>query len=708
MHRRHRSVRTRLCLLVLIPALVTAPFLGVARAVDGIGLRVTLGVPAAFTLGHGQVPASLALLNRSIQLGPLTVTRITVNPSCGDALCQRPDPGVFRLSRHATGSGGCAGRSFDVVGPDRRGAYAFKPSALVVLRPPPAAGRLCRIAFGLDALKPPSIDADPSTNGLQTVTVATAGAFSELTGSGRPAGVDRQAVVTTVAKAASVVTAHASRATAIGGAISDTAVVAGGYRPTGTMTFRLYGPGDSTCLRPLSTTPTPVEGIGVYHSGPFVATTPGTYRFLASYSGDANNLAAADSCTGSAQEVPVMGIAPALAVRSIGGSVVGQALALVGEIAGGFRPTGRLTFRVFGPGDPGCAARPLFTSVSSVSGPGAYRSSGFVPTVPGTYHYTATYSGDASNPGTAGDCTTDATFTKAAVSLLGRVTDTVPVGGPVAYQAILARGLSPGGALTFTFYGPGDSTCGQPPVFRVTRPVSGNGAYSAASFNPLIAGVYRYVVSFSGDLSNAAASATCLGARQLIVTAATTVLTERAEGEPALGGAITDMATLTGYAPTGTLTFRLYGPGDPMCATQALATYTSPVKGNGNYASGAFTTTAAGSYRFVASYSGDRSNRPAAGTCAIGGGLVVGAARGNHAAGAPPKLARALLGSIAALPKTVVALVSRALDNPAAVGVWSLAIVIAALLLASIRRQRRAPVGGPRHRRPASHARPPM
>lgn len=81
-------------------------------------------------------------------------------------------------------------------------------------------------------------------------------------------------------------------------------------------------------------------------------------------------------------------------------------------------------------------------------------------------------------------------------------------------------------------------------------------------------------------------------------------------------GALTDTATLSeGGGPTGTLTFRLYGPTDTTCTKAPVFTTTATVDGNGDYRSAAFTPTAGGTYRWGASYSGSFANLPAATRC---------------------------------------------------------------------------------------------
>jgi hypothetical protein len=70
-----------------------------------------------------------------------------------------------------------------------------------------------------------------------------------------------------------------------------------------------------------------------------------------------------------------------------------------------------------------------------------------------------------------------------------------PVGTPVHDVATLTGaegGPVPTGTVTFTLYGPGDSTCTDPPFFVSSdRPVSAEGTAQSASFTATAAGTYR-------------------------------------------------------------------------------------------------------------------------------------------------------------------------------------------------------------------------
>ena len=81
-----------------------------------------------------------------------------------------------------------------------------------------------------------------------------------------------------------------------GGLISDSATLTGGFAPTGNVTFTLYGPGDATCSNALWSTTVPVGAGGVSHSGDVEVGAAGTYNWVATYSGDLNNLPVSSEC----------------------------------------------------------------------------------------------------------------------------------------------------------------------------------------------------------------------------------------------------------------------------------------------------------------------------------------------------------------------------------------------------------------------------
>src|SRR2546428_8346192 len=64
-----------------------------------------------------------------------------------------------------------------------------------------------------------------------------------------------------------------------------------------------------------------------------------------------------------------------------------------------------------------------------------------------------------------------------------------------------------------------------------------------------------------------------------------------------------------------TTLFRSYGPNDATCSGTATSAGSATVSGNGSYSSSAVTENVAGTYRWIASYSGDANNNAFATTC---------------------------------------------------------------------------------------------
>ncbi len=425
----------------------------------------------------------------------------------------------------------------------------------------------------------------------------------------------------TVTKAGPAIVTVASAGGALGGSISDQATLSGGSSPTGTITFNLYGPNDASCSSAAAYTATvTVSGNGSYGSGAFSATTVGTYRWTAAYSGDANNLAAADACNAANESAVITQVHPAIATTASAGGALGTALGDTAALSGGNSPTGTITFTLYGPNDATCSTTAVFTSTVAVSGNGSYPSATFTPTTAGTYRWRAAYGGDTNNAAIAGACNAageSATINQTTPAIATTASAGGAIGTGLSDNATLSGGSNPTGSITFTLYGPGDTTCSSTPVFTSTTTVSGNGSYPSATFTSVTAGIYRWRAAYAGDTNNAAVSGACNAAGEsATITQTTPAIATTASAGGAIGTALSDVASLTGGTnPTGTITFTLYGPGDATCGNAPVSTSTATVSGNGSYPSASFTPTAAGVYRWRAAYGGDTNNVAVSGAC---------------------------------------------------------------------------------------------
>ena len=160
---------------------------------------------------------------------------------------------------------------------------------------PGGAPGTCTVAVNVTS----SVTGGPYTNTLAIGALATSNGSNTA-----PASTDL--TVTGAAVATTMLGTQASPGVTLGGAIYDTATLSGGNAPTGTITFNLYAPSDSTCAgAPVFTSLVPVIGNGSYISASFTSAAIGTYRWIANYSGDANNAATANACNAANESVVV-------------------------------------------------------------------------------------------------------------------------------------------------------------------------------------------------------------------------------------------------------------------------------------------------------------------------------------------------------------------------------------------------------------------
>jgi len=183
-----------------------------------------------------------------------------------------------------------------------------------------------------------------------------------------------------------------------GNPIFDLAELSGGTNPTGTITFDLFGPNDATCAGPPTFTSTKVvSGAGSYLSDSVFGALPGTYQWVASYSGDADNAPVRTACDDPDESVTVLPIGPVVLTTAATGPGPGGAMFDTATVSGGALPSGTVTFHLFGPDDPTCAGPPAFSSTTPILGAGSYPSAPFVPPRAGVYRWVASYSGDVNN-----------------------------------------------------------------------------------------------------------------------------------------------------------------------------------------------------------------------------------------------------------------------------------------------------------------------
>lgn len=156
------------------------------------------------------------------------------------------------------------------------------------------------------------------------------------------------------------------------------------------------------------------------------------------------------------------------------------------------------------------------------------------------------------------------------------------------------------------------ATCGITFSFSVLKvPTHDAAATSGIQTDQLVAATGTYQDGNSVSDSGSSTMSVAAGATTLTGTATPTV----APGSP-----IMDVATLGALpspaaAPTGAITFDLYGPTDTTCSAAPVFTDQKPVTAAGAYTSTPYMPMVAGSYRWRTSYSGDASHSAVTTAC---------------------------------------------------------------------------------------------
>jgi hypothetical protein len=95
----------------------------------------------------------------------------------------------------------------------------------------------------------------------------------------------------------------------------------------------------------------------------------------------------------------------------------------------------------------------------------------------------------------------------------------VPLGSPISDTATMIAATNNTGIINFQLYGPDDPTCSTVPASFTVRSVatSGSGSYSSGSFTPTVAGTYRWVAQYLGDVNTSGFQTACNDPNESVV-----------------------------------------------------------------------------------------------------------------------------------------------------------------------------------------------
>ena len=414
----------------------------------------------------------------------------------------------------------------------------------------------------------------------------------------------------------------------VGTSASDSAIITGGFfgpatgtpfsSTTGTVTYNLFT--SNTCTGPSkiisnvnvngNTGAVPASRLVLFNS-------TGTFAWNATYSGDSNNNKAQSLC----EFLTVQPVSPTVTTNLSPNNIgVGGSASDTATLAGGYNPTGTVTYYLFVDGTGGCTGTSHVVSVVTVSTNGVQTSSRAVTfnnTLTQTFGWNATYSGDLNNNKRASVCellvvtaTPDFSISSSISSLPSFQVGTTST--TTATITILSINLFQGSVTLSNSTSPfaGVAVACSVNIVPVTPSTPGT---SVCTFKALSAG--SFTVTITGkSTSPVVATHSIIPAISVIATKATSALASALSTNTITLNSgtqtATDTATLSGtYFATQTILFQVFGPGDAVCSGTPQTLSTLPVSGNGGYTPSAFTPIrGAGTYEFVASYSGDGNN----------------------------------------------------------------------------------------------------
>ena len=428
----------------------------------------------------------------------------------------------------------------------------------------------------------------------------------------------------------------------------STAFVGGGTG--GSVTYTVYSSSSCTNLVQ-SSGPFPInESNGsVTNSDPLTFTSAGTFYWVAAFTGDSNNDPASSGC--SAEPMVVGKASPTISTLLNAGAItVGSTDFDTANISSAFvggGTGGTVTYTVYS--DNHCG-----TSVQT-SGPlGITESNGNVPNsaalpfnAAGTFYWVAAFSGDSNNTATSSGCSAEPLAVSRATPTISTLLNagTITVGATDFDTANISSDFVPngtGGTVTYTVYS--DNHCGTSTKtsgpFGITE--SNGNVPNSAALTFAAAGTFYWVAAFSGDSNNAATSSGCSAEPLTVANATPTISTRLNAGSITAGATDFDTANLSiDFVPDGTggtVTYTVYS--DNHCGTSVQTSGPLAItESNGNVPNSAtLTFTVAGTFYWVAAFSGDSNNDPVSSTCS-GEPMVVGKASPTITTAADPATA---------------------------------------------------------------------
>jgi hypothetical protein len=349
----------------------------------------------------------------------------------------------------------------------------------------------------------------------------------------------------------------------------------------------------------------------------------GSFSWNATYSGDANNSPAMSSCEPLAVKVSptITTIIKDSTTASVSSTLVGIIVHDTATLAGATSNAGgTVDYTIFT--NNACAGPGTSLSTVTVINGVVLDSAPTTPTPAGSFSLNATYSGDAFNNAAISPCEpltvnkVSPTLTTKLEDSTGATVTSITVGSAIRDKVILSNTFQASGLLAYTLFNNG--ACMELGMTVSTITVA-NGVVPdliSQSFNT--PGFFSINETYSGDINNNGAQGRCEPLTVKAVPTLATVIrssTGAAATTILVGSSVHDTALLSGGLGNvnGTVIYFLFPSID--CASGGTITSTVTVTNGFVPDSTAETFNTAGSFSWVAFYSGDPNNAETASLC---------------------------------------------------------------------------------------------
>ncbi len=436
----------------------------------------------------------------------------------------------------------------------------------------------------------------------------------------------------------------------------DTAELAGqSVDAGGTVTYYLYDSADCSGEPVFTSGPKDVVNGEVPDSDSYTPNDAGVYQWVVVYSGDLEDGNPTENSnfngpaeSGCGEETVIVGEVEtdiSTVMQTANGDTIPQGSTIplgtdvqdTADLNGALgNAGGTVTYSLYSGECPGTlVAGPFVVDVAN----GQVPNSPVVSDLPqGTYNWVVEYSGDDQNSAASSECGEE-TFTvgKAEPAVTTTMYDSdnnliedggeVPVGTSMYDTAQIDDSAEPlTGTVTYALYD--SANCDGEPVagpFEVT--IGEDGTIPPSPDVTLdTVGTFNWVVTYSGDDQNEAASSDCGSETVNVTPTDPTIVTEifNAVDDSVVNpgsvipddSSVYDTATIDGLTPdaTGTVTFSLYN--NYTCAGEPYFTVTVPLNSDGTVPpTPDVGPLPGGTWNWTASYSGDDKNNPASTSC---------------------------------------------------------------------------------------------